>query len=114
MTNICSGVGKVEVLKAPHHMAESAFSNTQAVILQPKVTVVSSFGINTPNDACVAAADAYGDVFATNNGTGVSLKDAGGHLCVRVQGDGSFMVYKLKDTDYSYEILATYGPYSCY
>ena len=114
MTNICSGVGKVEVLKAPHHMAESAFSNTQAVILQPKVTVVSSFGIKTPNEACVAAADAYGDVFATNNGTGVSLKDAGGHLCVRVQGDGSFMVYKLKDTDYSYEILATYGPYSCY
>lgn len=114
MTNICSGVGKVEVLKAPHHFAESAFSDTQAAILQPKVTVVSCFGNNTPNDACVAAADEFGDVFATNNGSGVSLKDAGGHLCVRVQGDGTFMVYKLKDTDYSYEVLASYGPYTCH
>ena len=114
MRNICSGVGKVEVLKAPHHFAESAFSDTQAAILQPKVTVVSCFGNNTPNDACVTAADAFGDVFATNNGSGVSLKDAGGHLCVRVQGDGTFMVYKLKDTDYSYEVLASYGPYTCH
>lgn len=114
MKNICSGVGKVEVLKAPHHMAENAFSNTQAVILQPKVTVVSSFSVTTPNEACVAAADAFGDVFATNNGAGVSLKDAGGHFCVRVQGDGTFMVYKLKDTDYSYEVLTSYGPYTCY
>lgn len=44
-----------------------------------------------------------------------AVRDYGGHFVIRVSPGGSqFYVYKLRDTDFSYSVEATYGPYSCH
>ena len=134
MQKIVSGIGKkVEAMKAGHHMYYNTLDAASADILQPKVTVGQIFDSDKPGDPTFSRHDQYGDVFLTNihsgridnsasikGGTPVEnlaskVKDYGGHFVIRVSPGGrQFYVYKLRDTDFSYEVEATYGPYSSY
>ena len=134
MQKIVSGLGrKVEAMKAGHHMYYNTLDAASAAILQPKVTVGQIFDSDKPGDPSFSRHAQYGDVFLTNihqgridntagikGGTPVEdlaskVKDYGGHFVIRVSPGGrQFYVYKLRDTDFSYEVEATYGPYSSY
>ncbi|MBO4671749.1 MAG: hypothetical protein J5640_07930 [Bacteroidales bacterium] len=134
MPKIVSGINKkVEAMKAGHHMYYNTLNSSTAAILQPKVTVGQIFDSDKPGDPAFSLHDKYGDVFLTNihpgridntadikGGTPVEnlaskVKDYGGHFVIRVSPGGrQFYVYKLRDTDFSYAVEATYGPYSCH
>jgi hypothetical protein len=132
MQKIVSALGrKVEAMKAGHHMYYNTLDAASAAILQPKVTVGQIFDSDKPGDPAFSCHAQYGDVFLTNihqgridNTAGIKagtpvenltskVKDYGGHFVIRVSPGGSqFYVYKLRDTDFSFEVEATYGPYS--
>lgn len=134
MQRIVKGWGnKVEAMKANHHMYHDTFNESAAAILQPKVTVAQVFDSDKPGDPAFSLHRQYGDVFITNihsgrldntvsikAGTPVAdlaskVKDYGGHFVIRVSPGGKqFYVYKLRDTDFSFAVEATYGPYTCY
>ena len=134
MQRIAQGIGKkVEAMKATHHMYYNTIDAATAAILQPKVTVAQIFDSDKPGDPAFSLHRQYGDVFISNihsgrldntasikGGTGVEdlaskVKDYGGHFVIRVSPGGKqFMVYKLRDSDFSYSVEASYGPYSCY
>lgn len=134
MQRIASGLNKkVEAMKATHHMYYNTLDAATANILRPKVTVAQIFDSDKPGDPAFSFHRQWGDVFITNihqgrldnsadikggtpvDGLGSKVKDYGGHFVIRVSPGGSeFYVYKLRDTDFSYSVEATYGPYSCY
>ncbi len=131
---VASGLGKkVEAMKAGHHLYYNTFDYRTAAILQPKVTVAQIFDKDKPGDPAFSYYNQYGDVFCTNihpgrldnslelkGGTQVvglagKVRDYNGHIVIRVlPGGNEFYVYKLRDTDFSYTVEATYGPYSCH
>ncbi len=134
MQRIASGLNKkVEAMKATHHMYYNTLDAATANILRPKVTVAQIFDSDKPGDPAFSFHRQWGDVFITNihqgrldnsadikggtpvDGLASKVKDYGGHFVIRVSPGGSeFYVYKLRDTDFSYSVEATYGPYSCY
>ena len=134
MQRIVSGLGKkVEAMKAGHHMYHDTLNESAADILQPKVTVAQIFDSDKPGDPAFSLHRQWGDVFMTNihsgrldNSAGIKagtpgddlsskVKDYGGHFVIRVSpGGNQFYVYKLRDTDFSFAVEATYGPYSCH
>ena len=134
MQRIASGLNKkVEAMKATHHMYYNTLDAATANILRPKVTVAQIFDSDKPGDPSFSFHRQWGDVFITNihqgrldnsadikggtpvDGLGSKVKDYGGHFVIRVSPGGSeFYVYKLRDTDFSYSVEATYGPCSCY
>ena len=134
LQEIASGLGKgVDAMKAGHHMYYNTFNDSwTAEILQPQVTIAQIFDSDKPGDPSFGLYRQYGDVFCTNlhpgrldnsvelkAGTPVSnlgskVRDYGGHFVIRVSPGGTqFYVYKLRDTDFSYTVEATYGPYTC-
>lgn len=134
MQKIVSGMNKkVEAMKATHHMYYNTLDASTCNILRPKITVAQIFDSDKPGDPAFSFHRQWGDVFITNihqgrldnsadikggtpvDGLGSKVKDYGGHFVIRVSPGGSeFYVYKLRDTDFSYSVEATYGPYSCY
>lgn len=134
MPRIVAGLGKkVEAMKANHHMYTNTFNEAAAATLQPKVTVAMVSDKDKPGDPAFTNHDTYGDVFLTNlhpgllDGTFVQkeggpiedlekkVKDFNGHFVIRVSpGGNEFYVYKLRDTDFSYSVEASYGPYTCH
>ena len=134
MQKIAQGLGKkVEAMKAGHHMYYNTLDSSTAAVLQPKVTIGQIFDSDKPGDPAFSLHRQYGDVFMTNihsgrldntaeikAGTpvtdlGTKVKDYGGHFVIRVSPGGSqFYVYKLRDTDFSFTVESTYGPYTCY
>lgn len=134
MQLIVEGLGKkVEAMKAGHHMYYNTLDASTATRLQPKVTVGQIFDSDKPGDPAFSLHRLWGDVFITNihsgrldnsasikGGTPVEslatkVRDYGGHFVIRVAPGGrEFMVYKLRDTDFSYSVQASYGPYTCH
>lgn len=121
-----AAIGKeVEALKCPHHMSNPGQVNTLLDGLNPQVVVTQSFFVREiqPNQENIESQGGRRDLFFTNIDR--SLVDArpelyslckgmNGHVVIRVlPGGKKFYVYMLKDTDYSYEVLAKYGPYRC-
>jgi len=113
-----SYIGKVELFKGSHHLAtDGVVSSTAVSRLQPKVTIACILNNERPDATVLSNLKTYGTVFDTNNEYNNLDTDHGGHICVRVTdnaGTKTFKVYMIKDTDFSYEVRATYGPYSCY
>ena len=134
MQLIASNLGKkVEAMKGGHHMYYNTMDAATANYLRPKVTVAQIFDSDKPGDPAFSLHKQWGDVFITNihrgrldntasikGGTpvenlGSKVRDYGGHFVIRVSPGGSqFYVYKLRDTDFSYSVEATYGPYNCH
>lgn len=134
MPLIVSGLDKkVEAMKANHHMYYNTFSAGAAAILQPKVTVAMISDKDKPGDPALSNHRQYGDLFSTNLHSGLldgtfvqkeggpienladKFKDYNGHFVIRVSpGGNEFYVYKLRDTDFSYSVEASYGPYTCH
>ena len=134
MQKIVSSLNKkVEAMKAGHHMYYNTIDAATSNILRPKVTVAQIFDSDKPGDPAFSFHRQWGDVFITNihqgrldntvdikggtpvEGLGSKVKDYGGHFVIRVSPGGSqFYVYKLRDSDFSYSVEATYGPYTCY
>lgn len=105
-------VGKVELYKAAHHLYKDTFSADVASHLQPQTTVAHVLSSDRPSGTALEQASRYGKVFCTNVENGAAVSDYGGHIAVRVYPDGKYYVYKLRDTDFSYEVLAVHGPYA--
>lgn len=117
----------VEVFKANHHLHHNAWGSGMVEAgFKSKAIFGFCFGKTDPKHVTtkvLETAEAAGDVFITNAFEGSvkefpevyeKLKDYNGHFVVRVKpGGGEFRVYKLSDTDDSFNVLATYGPYIC-
>ena len=137
MQQIASGLGRpVDAMKAGHHLYYDTIDAATAAILQPQVTIAQILDKDKPGDPAFSLYRQQGDVFCTNlhpwrlkpvselaEGEGIKagtlvedlaakVKDYGGHFVIRVSPGGSeFYVYKLRDTDFSYAVEASYGPY---
>ena len=117
----------VDVFKANHHLHHNAWGSAMVDEGFKAQTIFGfCFGKTDPKHVTtkvLQSAASAGDVFLTNAYEGsvqeypdvyALMKDYNGHFVVRVApGGSSFYVYKLRDTDFSYEVLASYGPYFC-
>ena len=120
---------KVEVMKASHHSTKNTNSAELLGVLKPDVYIAGVWRDVQPNPATlkrVYNANKSVKIFTTNladlnvgtlRSEGIdpdSFCSTGGHVVVRVlPGGGSYYVYVLDDTDFSFTVKAVYGPYNC-
>lgn len=118
-------VGEVEAMKCMHHMSNPDVISEEQKFLKPQVMVTQSFFVREiqPHQEVIRAYGPSTDLFFTNIASSLAkdkpetyglCKNMGGHVVIRVCPGGSeFFVYVLKDTDFSFEVLASFGPYFC-
>lgn len=119
--------GPVEAMKCNHHLNFDTMGEKLLRYLRPQVIVAHTFSAQQPDMGVMRRLFSQNtwpgkrDVFCTNlhEATKLSafntvpkLTDTDGHFVIRVSpGGNEFYVYKLVDTDYSYNVSAVYGPY---
>ncbi len=127
-------VDKLEAFKGNHHLSANSWgSQMQKLAFTPRVIAVQSFYEKQPDVDLLTSifsgkfANATNnwekDVYLTkswdpkmeaNKALFSQCKGYGGHIVIRVApGGGSFRVYMLKDTDFSYEIKSVSDVYTC-
>ncbi len=128
---IARSVGrKIEAMKSNHHLSWNTMDTLTLAVLQPRVIVSQSFYSHQP-DVPVLETNIYSDKAYTGDKSlyftnippytlevmpSLAEKAASlsGHVVIRVApGGGSFRVYVLKDTDFSYEIQSVSDTYTC-
>ena len=127
-------VDKLEAFKGNHHMSANSWgSQMQKLAFTPRVIAVQSFYEKQPDVDLLTSIFSGKFANATNNWEKdvyltkswdakmeanktlfSQCKGYGGHVVIRVApGGGSFRVYVLKDTDFSYEIQSVSDTYTC-
>ena len=118
-------VGQVEAMKCMHHMSNPEAIFPEQEMLAPQVVVTQSFYVREiqPHQDVIRELSSSRDMFFTNVADSLDraqpelyscCKSKSGHIVIRVSPGGSeYNVYILKDTDFSYEVLAKFGPYKC-
>lgn len=116
-------VSEVEVMKASHHGSTNANSVELVDKLNPQVVWVNPWRSEQPGYPCVKRfvdRNPDVDIFTTNivesskaplSSVSDNFKSWNGHIVIRVQHDGSYMVYVLDDNDESYRVKSIHGPY---
>lgn len=115
---------KVEVMKASHHCTKGANGPEIMNVLRPDVVIANVWRDVQPNPETldnIYAANPDCKVFLTNLHPDNIVADytsrfasTGGHVLIRVaRGGKSYTVYTLDDTDPSYRITGTWGPFKC-
>lgn len=121
--------GAVEAMKCNHHLNFDTMGEKLLRYLRPQVIVAHTLLAQQPDMGVMRRLfskhtwPGKRDVFCTNlhDATKLSafntvpkLTDSNGHFVIRVSpGGDEFYVYKLVDTDWSYNVSAVYGPYQC-
>lgn len=126
---VARAIGReIEAMKGHHHMSWHTMTPEMLEIFRPQVVINQSFYGHQPwpetlkNVLSVGTEDGKDrDVFLTNYHdttyaddpeTLARVKDARGHVVLRVlPGGDSFYVYMLDDTDMEYKVKGIYGPY---
>lgn len=119
-------VGKVEAMKASHHCTANANSRELLEAARPDVVVANVWRDVQPNPATLKRIiDANRDcqIFLTNlapkNAPEIqdcagNIMSTQGHIVIRIfPGGKKYMIYVLDDSNQTYEILKTFGPYNC-
>ena len=127
-TPVAKAVGPVEVNVLNHHGNRDAQNEFFLQSLRPRVHILSVWSSDHPGDAVMMRLlnqhiyPGPRDVFATNMlepnyqviGSRLEqLKNAQGHIVVRVEPDGArYHVIILDDSSPSYQVKGVFGPYS--
>ena len=122
-------VGKVEAMKACHHSTSNTNSTALLKALKPDNYIIGVWTKNQPNPATlkrVYSASPQVGIFATNMAESIIAKlkaeniDPGsfcaqsGHIVLRVlPGGGSYYIYVLDDSDFTYRVSSVHGPFQC-
>lgn len=127
-------ITRLEAFKSNHHMSANSWgTQMQKQAFSPRVIAVQSFYEKQPDVDLLTSIftgkfdnNTYSwekDIYLTkswdakmeaNKELFSKVKAYGGHIVIRVApGGGSFRVYMLKDTDFSFEILSVSDEYTC-
>lgn len=116
-------VNQVEVMKASHHGSTNANSQELVDKLNPQVVWVNPWRTEQPGIPCMrrfVATNPDVNIFTTNivesskaplMEVADNFKSWNGHLVIRVNPDGQYMVYVLDDNDQNYTVKSIHGPY---
>ena len=119
-------VGKVEAVKAHHHLSPHSMCLPSVEVLKPQNIVATSFynrEIQPDKSKFDYIAQHGCNLFCTSVGEDMLAADpesykkcaeVAGHIVIRVApGGGQYMVYTLDDTDSKYRVKKIFGPFKC-
>ncbi|MBQ8778163.1 MAG: hypothetical protein IJZ49_00420 [Alistipes sp.] len=123
---VAKAVGKVEAVKAHHHLSPHSMCQKSMEVLQPQALVATSFyvreiqpdkskfGFITDGGCNIYCTSAAPSLIEADPATYGKCAATEGHIVIRVAPKGdSYMVYTLDDTDSKYKVKRIDGPFKC-
>ena len=121
---VAQAVGKVDAVKAHHHLSPHSMNEKCMSVLQPQVMAVTSFGnreIQPEQKKILSISKGGCNIYCTSVGEKMlelypkiykKCRAVSGHIVFRVEPDGEkFWVYVLDDFDSKYRIKMVDGPF---
>lgn len=123
---VAKAVGKVEAVKAHHHLSPHSMCLPSVEVLRPQTIVATSFynrdiqpdkskfGYIDNLDCDIYCTSVGEDMLAADPESYKKCAEVSGHIVIRVApGGGQYMVYSLDDTDSKYRVKNIFGPFKC-
>ncbi len=123
---VAKAVGKIEAVKAHHHLSPHSMCAKAVEAMQPQTMVVTSFYVRDiqpdkskfdfiTNGGCKIFCTSVGEPLLQSDPKAYAKCSAtSGHIVIRVAPEGnSYMVYTLDDSDSAYRVKQIDGPFKC-